>query len=148
MSIGHHIRDRAHIMQRSRNHRTGDQEERQDYINMDESEYCPVFHLSKPSCRFPPFPWLSLFFLTQVMQPPLMMSGGERHPASGRSEDWNTGVTTAAAAAGLKGLVLRSRARRILPPDSPADMTGECRADLVGGATWSPPSLPTRSCKS
>lgn len=38
MSIGHHIRERAHIMQRSRNHRTGDQEERQDYINMDESE--------------------------------------------------------------------------------------------------------------
>ncbi|KFW74101.1 Myeloid leukemia factor 2 [Manacus vitellinus] len=37
MSIGHHIRERAHIMQRSRNHRTGDQEERQDYINMDES---------------------------------------------------------------------------------------------------------------
>lgn len=25
-------------MQRSRNHRTGDQEERQDYINMDESD--------------------------------------------------------------------------------------------------------------
>ncbi|XP_035169863.1 myeloid leukemia factor 2 isoform X2 [Oxyura jamaicensis] len=38
MSIGHHIRERAHIMQRSRNHRTGDQEERQDYINMDESD--------------------------------------------------------------------------------------------------------------
>nr|KAF6496450.1 myeloid leukemia factor 2 [Rousettus aegyptiacus] len=32
------IRDRAHILQRSRNHRTGDQEERQDYINLDESE--------------------------------------------------------------------------------------------------------------
>ncbi|KAL6089691.1 hypothetical protein STEG23_026102 [Scotinomys teguina] len=26
MFIGHHIRDRAHILQRSRNHRTGDQE--------------------------------------------------------------------------------------------------------------------------
>ncbi|KAL8202769.1 UNVERIFIED_CONTAM: Myeloid leukemia factor 2 [Gekko kuhli] len=38
MSIGHHIRERAHIMQRSRNHRTGDQEERQDYINLDESD--------------------------------------------------------------------------------------------------------------
>ncbi|KAL4700529.1 hypothetical protein H8959_014533 [Pygathrix nigripes] len=37
MSIGHHIRDRAHILQRSRNHRTGDQEERQDYINLDEN---------------------------------------------------------------------------------------------------------------
>ncbi|XP_074857648.1 myeloid leukemia factor 2 isoform X2 [Carettochelys insculpta] len=38
MSIGHHIRERAHIMQRSRNHRTGDQEERQEYINLDESD--------------------------------------------------------------------------------------------------------------
>ncbi|XP_060618603.1 myeloid leukemia factor 2 [Anolis sagrei] len=38
MSIGHHIRERAHIMQRSRNHRTGDQEERQDYINLDEND--------------------------------------------------------------------------------------------------------------
>lgn len=47
MSIGHHIRDRAHIMQRSRNHRTGDQEERQDYINLDESE------CSLPSPSFP-----------------------------------------------------------------------------------------------
>lgn len=47
MSIGHHIRDRAHIMQRSRNHRTGDQEERQDYINLDEGE------CSLPSPSFP-----------------------------------------------------------------------------------------------
>uniref|UniRef100_A0A2K5S6T2 Myeloid leukemia factor 2 n=1 Tax=Cebus imitator TaxID=2715852 RepID=A0A2K5S6T2_CEBIM len=29
MSIGHHLRDRAHILQRSRNQRTGDQEERE-----------------------------------------------------------------------------------------------------------------------
>ncbi|XP_029436795.1 myeloid leukemia factor 2 [Rhinatrema bivittatum] len=38
MSVGHHIRERAHIVQRSRNHRTGDQEERQDYVNMDEND--------------------------------------------------------------------------------------------------------------
>ncbi|XP_036598135.1 myeloid leukemia factor 2-like [Trichosurus vulpecula] len=38
MSVGHHIRDRARILQRSRNHRTGDQEERRDYINLDESD--------------------------------------------------------------------------------------------------------------
>ena len=62
MSIGHHIRERAHIMQRSRNHRTGDQEERQDYINMDESEYCPCPRPSKPGCRFPPPPRLILCF--------------------------------------------------------------------------------------
>ncbi|MEE6519691.1 hypothetical protein FKM82_017400, partial [Ascaphus truei] len=37
MSIGHHIRERAHVMQRSRNHRTGDREESQEYINMNES---------------------------------------------------------------------------------------------------------------
>lgn len=40
MAIGHHIGDRAHIMERSRNRRTGDREERQDFINLEESEYC------------------------------------------------------------------------------------------------------------
>lgn len=38
LAIGHHIGDRAHIMERSRNRRTGDREERQDYINLDEGE--------------------------------------------------------------------------------------------------------------
>lgn len=40
MAIGHHIGVRAHIMERSRNRRTGDREERQDFINLDESESC------------------------------------------------------------------------------------------------------------
>ncbi|KAG8435745.1 hypothetical protein GDO86_013623 [Hymenochirus boettgeri] len=38
MSIGHHIGERSHIMQRSHNRRTGDNEERQEYINMDEND--------------------------------------------------------------------------------------------------------------
>ncbi|XP_072280258.1 myeloid leukemia factor 2 [Pyxicephalus adspersus] len=38
MSIGHHIRERSHIMQRSHNHRTGDREERQEFYNMDEND--------------------------------------------------------------------------------------------------------------
>lgn len=38
MAIGHHIGDRAHIVERSRNRRTGDREERQDFINLDESK--------------------------------------------------------------------------------------------------------------
>ncbi|GAA6229258.1 myeloid leukemia factor 2 [Lates japonicus] len=38
LAIGHHIGPRAHIMERSRNRRTGDREERQDFINLDESE--------------------------------------------------------------------------------------------------------------
>nr|XP_046255231.1 myeloid leukemia factor 2 [Scatophagus argus] len=38
LSIGHHIGERAHIMERSRNRRTGDREERQDFINLDESD--------------------------------------------------------------------------------------------------------------
>lgn len=38
LAIGHHIRERAHIVERSRNRRTGDREERQDFINLDESE--------------------------------------------------------------------------------------------------------------
>ncbi|KAJ8334428.1 hypothetical protein SKAU_G00400670 [Synaphobranchus kaupii] len=38
LAIGHHIRERGHVMERSRNHRTGDREERQDYINLEENE--------------------------------------------------------------------------------------------------------------
>uniref|UniRef100_A0A3P9K647 Myeloid leukemia factor 2 n=1 Tax=Oryzias latipes TaxID=8090 RepID=A0A3P9K647_ORYLA len=38
LAIGHHIGERAHIVERSRNRRTGDREERQDFINLDESE--------------------------------------------------------------------------------------------------------------
>ncbi|XP_062895501.1 myeloid leukemia factor 2-like [Mobula hypostoma] len=38
VAIGHHIGDRAHIMERSRNRRTGDQEQRQDFINLEEAE--------------------------------------------------------------------------------------------------------------
>lgn len=38
LAIGHHIGDRAHIVGRSQNRRTGDREERQDFINLDESE--------------------------------------------------------------------------------------------------------------
>ncbi|XP_034030383.1 myeloid leukemia factor 2 [Thalassophryne amazonica] len=38
LAIGHHIGERAHIMERSRNRRTGDREERQDFINLDETE--------------------------------------------------------------------------------------------------------------
>lgn len=38
LAIGHHIGDRAHIIEREQNLRTGDQEERQDYINLDEEE--------------------------------------------------------------------------------------------------------------
>lgn len=38
LAIGHHIGERGHVMERSRNRRTGDREERQDFINLDESE--------------------------------------------------------------------------------------------------------------
>ncbi|XP_078463975.1 myeloid leukemia factor 2-like isoform X1 [Lampetra planeri] len=42
MSIGHHIGERAHIIERSRNHRTGNREENQDFINLEETE-APAF---------------------------------------------------------------------------------------------------------
>ncbi|XP_065154365.1 myeloid leukemia factor 2 isoform X1 [Paramisgurnus dabryanus] len=38
MAIGHHIRERGHVMERSRNRLTGDREERQDFFNLEESE--------------------------------------------------------------------------------------------------------------
>lgn len=38
MAIGHHIGERAHVIEREQNVRTGIQEERQDFINLDEDE--------------------------------------------------------------------------------------------------------------
>ncbi|KAL5015066.1 hypothetical protein ScPMuIL_009336 [Solemya velum] len=38
MAVGHHIHDRAHVIERSHNVRTGDQSENQDFINLDEEE--------------------------------------------------------------------------------------------------------------
>lgn len=38
MAIGHHIGERAHIIEREQNMRSGQQEERQDFINLDEDE--------------------------------------------------------------------------------------------------------------
>lgn len=38
MAIGHHIGDRAHILERERNMH-GDEEERQEFINLDEGNF-------------------------------------------------------------------------------------------------------------
>lgn len=38
MAIGHHIGERAHIVEREQNVHTGEQEERQDYINLDDDD--------------------------------------------------------------------------------------------------------------
>uniref|UniRef100_A0A2R8N9P6 Myeloid leukemia factor 1 n=1 Tax=Callithrix jacchus TaxID=9483 RepID=A0A2R8N9P6_CALJA len=36
MAIGHHIRDRAHVIKKSKNKKTGDEEVNQEFINMNE----------------------------------------------------------------------------------------------------------------
>ncbi|NXG04464.1 MLF1 factor, partial [Sakesphorus luctuosus] len=38
MAIGHHIQDRAHVIQKSRNCKTGDEELNQEFINLEENE--------------------------------------------------------------------------------------------------------------
>lgn len=38
MSIGHHIQDRGHVMERSRNHYTGAEEQNDEYINIEEDD--------------------------------------------------------------------------------------------------------------
>ncbi|XP_013068074.2 myeloid leukemia factor 1-like isoform X1 [Biomphalaria glabrata] len=40
-AVGHHIKDRAHIIERSRNTRTGEEDENQELINLDEDEAQP-----------------------------------------------------------------------------------------------------------
>lgn len=39
LAIGHHIGDRAHIVERQQNVYSGDQEENQEYINLDDGQY-------------------------------------------------------------------------------------------------------------
>lgn len=41
MAIGHHIGERAHILERERNMR-GEEEERQEFINLEEGNFCLV----------------------------------------------------------------------------------------------------------
>ncbi|XP_067402586.1 myeloid leukemia factor 1 isoform X2 [Emydura macquarii macquarii] len=38
MAVGHHIHDRAHVIKKSKNNKTGDRELNQEFINLDESE--------------------------------------------------------------------------------------------------------------
>lgn len=38
MAIGHHIGDRAHIIEKEQNYHTGDREEREDFINLEEDD--------------------------------------------------------------------------------------------------------------
>lgn len=38
MAIGHHIGERAHVIEREKNYNTGHEEERQDFINLEEEE--------------------------------------------------------------------------------------------------------------
>ncbi|XP_066568403.1 myeloid leukemia factor 2 [Amia ocellicauda] len=55
MAIGHHIRERGHVLQRSRNRRTGDREERQDFINLEESEAAAFDEeWRRETSRYPP----------------------------------------------------------------------------------------------
>ena len=59
LAIGHHIWDRGHVMERSRNRHTGDREERQDYINLEESKsrgyMCYSLRFSRISMTIPMF---------------------------------------------------------------------------------------------
>lgn len=38
MAVGHHLHDRAHVIKKSKNNKTGDEEVNQEFINMNESK--------------------------------------------------------------------------------------------------------------
>lgn len=42
LAIGHHIGERAHIVEREQNYQSGDQEERQEFINLEEGKIGPL----------------------------------------------------------------------------------------------------------
>ncbi|KAL4616773.1 myeloid leukemia factor 2 [Arapaima gigas] len=55
LAIGHHIGDRGHVMERSHNRRTGDREERQDFINLEECEAAAFDEeWRRETARYPP----------------------------------------------------------------------------------------------
>ena len=39
MAVGHHIGDRGHVIQRQRNRRTGQEDENQEYLNIQEGRW-------------------------------------------------------------------------------------------------------------
>ena len=39
MAIGHHIHDRAHVIERKRDTRSGEQEENQELVNLDDGKF-------------------------------------------------------------------------------------------------------------
>lgn len=44
LAIGHHIGDRSHVMEREQNMHSGQMEERQEFINLDEGPYFFFLH--------------------------------------------------------------------------------------------------------
>lgn len=38
MAVGHHIQDRAHVIEKSKNNKTGDEELNQEFVNLDEGK--------------------------------------------------------------------------------------------------------------
>ncbi|XP_018430092.1 PREDICTED: myeloid leukemia factor 1 [Nanorana parkeri] len=56
MAVGHHIKDRAHIVKQLENNKTGDREFNQEFLNMDESE-APSFNSEwdREISRFKPY---------------------------------------------------------------------------------------------
>ncbi|KAM9316033.1 myeloid leukemia factor 1 isoform 1-T1 [Gastrophryne carolinensis] len=56
LAVGHHIKDRAHIVKQLKNHKTGDREVNQEFLNMDETE-APSFNSEwdREISKFKPF---------------------------------------------------------------------------------------------
>lgn len=44
IAIGHHIQDRAHVIKKSKNAKTGDEEMNQEFINLDECRSFQAFN--------------------------------------------------------------------------------------------------------
>lgn len=68
VAVGHHIGERGHVIERQRNRRTGDQEENQEFINLDEGQGLCLIQL----CIYKPF-FFSNCRCTTVQKPSLYM---------------------------------------------------------------------------
>ena len=60
MAIGHHLNDRGHIIEKKKNRYTGEEEENQEFINLDDGMY---LNFKKNSCFLKEFKLLKIFHL-------------------------------------------------------------------------------------
>lgn len=130
MAIGHHIGERAHIIEREQNVHTGTQEERQDYINLDDDDAEEFDREFQTKAR-------STLHLASGRRPALQIEeipSGQANPAHIRAIP-NTPYNVTMPSDSSSGQYQRNSAS----PSSPSSSPGAVNRKRITGA----PAVPT-----